>query len=85
MDKNVYDYNKVFRSLDEDCKTQNICNAFHNITYADLMELNDLLDKVILFCDNISEEELEEVEGYDILKLSKLVDQLFTKDMNIKE
>ena len=82
MDKNqLYDYNKVFRDFDEECERQGICNAFHNISFADLLELNELLDKVLLFCDNVSEDELEDIEGYDILKLRKLVDSLFSNSL----
>lgn len=82
MSKTV-DYNELFHKLQKDCVENNCCNAFANITFYELIELNYLLDRLLIFCENIDTEELEDYEcGDEILKLYKLVDTLFDRDLN---
>lgn len=82
MSENV-DYNKLFTELQRDCNRKNCCNAFANITLEELIELNYLLDRLLLFCENIDTEELEDYEcGDKVLKLYKLADTLFSRDLS---
>ncbi len=82
MSKNV-DYNKLFDELQKDCTRENCCNAFANITLDELVELNYLLDRLLIFCENIDTEELEDYEcGDKVLKLYKLADTLFARDLS---
>jgi hypothetical protein len=64
------------------CDENNVCNAFNCISLYELDELNRLFDRLIIFCENIDEEELEDYEcGGDILRLYKLIITLFDRDM----
>ena len=82
MSKSV-DYNELFTALQKDCNAKNCCNAFANITLADMIELNYLLDRLLIFCENIETEELENYEcGDKILELYKLADTLFDRDLS---
>ena len=82
MSKSV-DYNELFARLQNDCNRENNCNAFANITLQELIELNYLLDRLIIFCENIDVEELEDYEcGDKVLKLYKLADTLFSRDLS---
>lgn len=77
------DYNKLFYELQKICTRENCCNAFANITLDELVELNYLLDRLLLFCENIDTEELEDYEcGDKILKLYRLADTLFSRDLS---
>lgn len=78
----VKDYNELFNDLQKSCGEANCCNAFHCITLEELENLNYLLDRLIIFCDNADQEELEDCEcGAEVLKLAKLADTLFTRDL----
>lgn len=78
--KNAHDFNHLFAELEKDCKEKEVCNAFEYITLGELIDLNELMDRVIVFAENADEEELEDMEcGYEILKLYRLVDRLFTR------
>ena len=82
MDK-VSDYNALFAELQKACDRSNCCNAFANITLGELKELNYLLDRLLIFCENIDSEELEEYEcGDKILELYRLADTLFDRDLS---
>ena len=82
MSKSV-DYNELFSKLQKDCVAKNCCNAFTNITLEELIELNYLLDRLLIFCENIETEELEDYEcGDKVLMLYKLVDTLFDRDLS---
>lgn len=82
MSGNV-DYNKLFAELQKDCTRENCCNAFANITLWELKELNYLLDRLLIFCENIDTEELEDYEcGDKVLKLYRLADALFSRDLS---
>lgn len=82
MSKSV-DYNELFSELQKNCNTENCCNAFANITLGELIELNYLLDRLLIFCENIETEELEDYEcGDKILELYKLADTLFDRDLS---
>lgn len=82
MSKNI-DYNKLFDELQKDCIRENCCNAFANIGLDELIELNYLLDRLLIFCENIDTEELEDYEyGDKVLSLYKLVDTLFSRDLS---
>lgn len=73
-------YNEIFTRFERVCKAEDWCNAFSHITYDDLVDLNDLLFKLITFCENIDPEELEDYEcGDDVFKLYQLVDTLFSR------
>ena len=74
----VSDYNELFADLQEDCDENDMCNAFSCISLGELIELNNLLDRVIVFCDNADE---DEVDDSNIFKLGRLADALFTKDL----
>ena len=77
------DYNKLFEELQKDCNRGNCCNAFANITLGELKELNFLLDRLLIFCENIDSEELEDYEcGDKVLELYKLADTLFDRDLS---
>lgn len=77
------DYNKLFAELQKNCVRENCCNAFSNISLAELIELNYLLDRVLIFCENIDSEELEDFEfGDKVLELYKLADTLFSRDLS---
>ena len=79
----VVDYNELFSDLQKNCAAGNCCNAFANITLGELIELNYLLDRLLIFCENIETEELEDYEcGDKILKLYNLVDTLFSRDLS---
>lgn len=81
MSKSV-DYNELFNDLQKDCTAENCCNAFANITLGELIELNYLLDRLLIFCENIDTEELEDYEcGDKVLELYKLADTLFSRDL----
>ena len=56
------DYNKMFSVLQEDCIRKNCCNAFAKITVDELVNLNNLLDRLIVFCENVDTDELEDCE-----------------------
>lgn len=76
------DYNDLFAELQEDCDRENCCNAFAYITLGELIEMNFLLDRLILFCEDI--EDLEDFEcGDKVLKLCKLADTLFSRDYDM--
>lgn len=76
-------YNELFLALQKDCNAKNCSNAFTNITLEELIELNYLLDRLLIFCENIVTEELEDYEcGDKVLKLYKLVDTLFSRDLS---
>ncbi len=65
------------------CDRENCCNAFANIALDELVELNYLLDRLLIFCENIDTEELEDYEcGDKVLKLYKLADTLFARDLS---
>lgn len=82
MSKSV-DYNELFAELQKDCNAKNCCNAFANITLEELLELNYLLDRLLIFCENIDTEELEECEcGDKVINLYKLADTLFSRDLS---
>lgn len=84
MDKCI-DYNALFAEVQKKCSAKDWCNAFANITLDEAMELNYLLDRLLLFVENIGIEafENEEFEFSDeILKLYRLADELFTRDLN---
>lgn len=77
------DYNELFAKLQKHCERENCCNAFANISLGELIELNYLLDRILLFCENIDSEELEDFEcGDKVLKLSRLADTLFDRDLS---
>ena len=76
------DYNELFTDFQKKCDAENVCNVFSCITLNELEKLNYLLDRVVLFCDNVDEDEVEDLEcGEYILELGKLADTLFTKDL----
>ena len=76
-------YDEMFKELQKHCDRENCCNAFSNITLEELIELNYLLDRVLLFCENIDSEELEDFEcGDKVLKLYELADTLFSRDLS---
>lgn len=76
----VSDYNKLFVDLQKDCDAKNVLNAFSHISLDELIELNFLLDRLIIFCENVDQEELEDCEcGDKVLKLYQLADTLFTR------
>lgn len=76
------DYNKLFAELQKDCDLKNCDNAFACITLEELIELNYLLDRLLIFCENIDTEELENYEcGDKIIHLYELADTLFLKSM----
>ena len=76
------DYNELFTEFERDCEEENVCNAFSCITLGELKDLNYLLDRVLIFCENCDEEEVEGMEcGEHILKLGKLADKLFFRDL----
>ena len=52
MSKSV-DYNELFSKLQKDCNAENCCNAFAYITLEELIELNYLLDRLLIFRENI--------------------------------
>ena len=77
------DYNKLFAELQKNCSSENCCNAFTNINVDELIELNYLLDRLLIFCENIDSEELEDYEcGDKVLKLYRLADTLFSRDLS---
>lgn len=77
------DYNKLFDELQKHCTMENCCNAFADITLEELKELNYLLDRLLIFCENIDTEELEDFEcGDKILELYRLADTLFSRDLS---
>lgn len=77
------DYNELFAELQKRCHLENCSNAFADITLGELVELNYLLDRLLIFCENIDTEELEDYEcGDKILKLYKLADTLFSRDLS---
>lgn len=77
------DYNELFSELQKHCTHENCCNAFANITLGELIEMNYLLDRLLIFCENIDTEELEDYEcGDKVLKLYKLADTLFDRDLS---
>lgn len=77
------DYNELFKKLQKACEYKNCCNAFKYITLEELDELNYLLDRLLIFCENIDREELEDYEcGAEVFKLYQLADTLFDRDLN---
>lgn len=81
MSKSV-DYNELFAELQKNCNAENCCNAFASITLGELVELNYLLDRLLIFCENIDTEELEDYEcGDKVFELYKLTDMLFSRDL----
>ena len=80
------DYNELFENLQNNCDEQNVINAFSDITLGELEDLNYLLDRLIVFCENIDEEELEDFEcGNEMIKLYKLANTLFTRSCRNQE
>ena len=74
------DYNAIMQDFEALCEEKGCCNAFKYASVADLEQLNYLLDRVLLFCEE-NEETLEDLEfGDKILELAQLADALFTKD-----
>lgn len=83
INENSVDYNKLFSELQKDCVVNNCCNAFANITLGELKELNYLLDRLLVFYENIDYDALEDYEcGDEIHKLYLLVDTLFSRDLS---
>ena len=79
----INDYNDLFAELQKECDFRNCSNAFANITLGELIELNELLDRLLIFCENIDIEELEDYEcGDKVYKLYVLADTLFSKDLS---
>lgn len=79
----VSDYNELFKGLQKLCDSKNAGNLFRYINLYELEELNYLLDRLLLFVENIDTDELEDFEcGNDILKLYQLADKLFKRDLN---
>lgn len=75
-------YNEMFDNLQALCDEENCCNAFRCITLEELKEINYLFDRLLLFCEDIDEDELEDYEcGDKVLRLCQLVDTLFTRDL----
>ena len=75
------DYNELFSELQKHCTRENCSNAFAYITLDELIIMNYLLDRLLIFCENIGTEELEDYEcGDEVLKLYKLADTLFDRD-----
>lgn len=84
MSEETNNYNDLFNQFEKNCERENIPNAFRYIQYYELEELNNLLDKVILFVDNIDSDELEDYEcGDDIIKLYELAQTLFDRDIQL--
>ncbi len=76
-------YDEMFMKLQKHCDIENCCNAFANITLGELIELNYLLDRLLIFCENIDSEELEDFEcGDKVLELYRLADELFDRDLS---
>lgn len=76
----VNDYNGLFDCLQKICNEENVPNAFGYISLEELVELNYLLDRLIVFCENVDQEEIEDCEcGDKVLKLYLLADALFTR------
>lgn len=74
-------YNELFKELQKSCERENCCNAFRYISLGELEELNNLLDRLLLFCENIKREELEDYEfGNKVFELYELADTLFSRD-----
>lgn len=81
MSKTI-DYNELFNELQKYCDDENCCNAFRHISLLELQALNYLLDRLIIYCENLNQEELEDNEcGDKVLELALLADALFTKDL----
>ncbi len=81
MEKVDY-YNELFSQLQSWCKNNNCCNAFAFISLQEIIELNYLLDRLLIFVENIDKDELEDFEcGNEVLKLYRLVDTLMEKDL----
>ncbi len=78
------DYSNHFEKLQKHCEFENCTNMFKSITPDELIELNDLLDGVILFCENTDMEELElDMEAGDkVVKLYHLINELSDRDKN---
>ena len=75
------DYNELFADLQKACDEENVLNAFAYISLGELENLNYLLDRLIIFCENVDQEELEDCEcGDKVLELYKLADTLFIKN-----
>lgn len=73
-------YNELFAKLQKHCEWKNCGNAFSNITLEELIDLNHLLDRLLVYCDNVDQDELEDsICGDDVLNLCRLVDTLFDK------
>lgn len=81
--KEVIDYNQLFTELQKKCDSENWCNAFANITLGELIELNYLLDRLLIFWENVDTEEIEDYEcGDKVHELYKLADTLFSRDIS---
>ena len=75
-------YNYMFAELQKQCERENCCNAFRHITLDELIELNYYLDRLIVFCENLDPEYLEDLEcGDKILDFYRLANNLFDRDL----
>ena len=74
------DYSELFAGLQKECSRKDSCNAFSQITLEELISLNELLDRFIIFCENF-DEEFDEFEcGAEMLELYKLTKALFNRE-----
>lgn len=78
-------YNELFAELQKECDRKQYGNAFSRITLEELIDLNGLLDRVMVFCENF-DEDFDEFEcGAEMLDLYRLVKTLFDKDFATQE
>ena len=75
-------YNYMFIELQKHCERENCCNAFRHITLYELIKLNYYLDRLLVFCENLDPEYLEDLEcGDKIFDFYRLVNNLFDRDL----
>lgn len=77
---NKTDYEKEFNKLDNHLKKCDSYSIFKCITFNELLELTNLLEKLTDITDDISEKELKEYKCGDyIIKIAELYNRLFEK------
>lgn len=75
------DYNELFNRFNQYCVENSYPNAFLCLDFYDLDYLNRLFDRLLVFFDNINEEEIEDLDGEEVIKLRDLIYDLFDRSI----
>lgn len=80
------DYNEILNAFAAECQEEGSLNLFGNIEINDLRQLNHLLDRFLVFMDELDyylndDNEIEDCQcGAEMMELKELVSNLYFRD-----